>query len=439
MVCEVLKFVLPDDLESFAHTTRRVLALSQPFLKEHREWLSLYTTFSSYPPPGQERHTEERDGFSVGPVPNLFRDVLSEPRISDYIREVKLATPLTLNYEIVWNNYAKARTSYEKQVGLINTAIAQTDVFTIREQYNFAKDNGLDGCRDGEFLLIALLLPLLSNLNSLSVEWDAIQCALFSCIIKGGAFFGFPWLANLAIVRLINPDGRRSLCLSDLQLFNSLPALKSLTAFNVDSDEMTWASPDSHTTELKLLKPYVPSWLLQNYLQSFRNLQSFALEYDRPWHPTLIYGDAFEPHWIRKALLASAKTTLQTLTLLGVTLHSIFPDHFMGSLQEFETLREIHTEWRYLIPMECDLETQPSRVLPAALLRLLLRDYSIPSVLVFERYRAFFRGIRRAKAENCLHMEDVGVRNVMNSDERYKWGAHWSAGEQGVFHLQRYN
>lgn len=71
------------------------------------------------------------------------------------------------------------------------------------------------------------------------------------------------------------------------------------------------------------------------------------------------YGIIYEPVWIREALLASAKTTLQTLKFLAWT-HTLsgstFPDHFMGSLQEFEALREIYTEWRYLFPEQCDVE-----------------------------------------------------------------------------------
>lgn len=216
LVCEVLKVVLPEDLESFAQTNRRVFLVSKPFLKDHRRLIRLYTTFSSYPPPGQERHTEARDGFSVGPVPNLFRDVLSKPRISHYIRDIKLVAPfrvecatireITTNYK----NSAKVRASYKKQFALINAAVAQSDVPEIRDKYRLPH-------YDGEYLLIAILLPLLSNLNSLSVEWNASQDSYFSDMIRYGALVGFPWLVNLTTVRLEEiRDGRGKLCLSDL-------------------------------------------------------------------------------------------------------------------------------------------------------------------------------------------------------------------------------
>ena len=240
ILCGVLKVILPEDLESFAQISKHVFEVSQPFLKEHRKLIRLHTTFSSYPPPGQERHTETRDGCSVGPVPNLFRDVLSRPLISHYIREVKLAVPLKMQYIVLFKNgmnhkyYAKERASYQNQFGLINAAVAESDVPEVREKYEVAREKEFMACCDGEYLLIALLLPLLSNLNSLSVAWDARENSYISCMFRYGAIIGFPWLVNLATVHLSDARGR--LCLSDLRLFNSLPALKSLSAFNVEDD-----------------------------------------------------------------------------------------------------------------------------------------------------------------------------------------------------------
>lgn len=184
---------------------------------------------------------------------------------------------------------------------------------------------------------------------------------------------------------------------------------------------------DSRTRELKLLNCFVSSRSLQHYLRSFRNLQSFTLEHNRS--PFIYSGDAFEPRWIRNALLFSARTTLQTLTLLGLSrapVESLSSDHFMGSLQAFEALRDIHTEWSFLIPRVCCFETHLSRVLPASLHHLQLRGHPIPSDLVAAEYRSFFRGVRSARDNICLGLEDVGVKN---SDGRYEWDERWFLGE----------
>lgn len=430
IVCEVLKVVLPADLESFAQTTRHVFLLSKPFLEEHRKLIRLYTTFSSHPPPGQERHTGPRDGFSVGPVPTLFRDMLNEPRIGHYIREAKIDTLLLgIRFHNTYhkNTNPEPRALYKQQHDLIDAAVTHSDVPAIRDKRERLKEAWPIFAYGGEDLQIALLLPLLPNLHSLSIEWDAGPGSYLLSMVRHGAFVGFPWLANLTTVLLgQRPWVRKSLCLSNLRLFNSLPALKSLTAFKVGDDpgyldtmDKPLRRQDSHTTELKLLDSSVSSQSLHRCLKSFQGLQNFTFQY-HPSQDPINDGD-FDPFWIRKALLTCAKTNLRTLRLGGPRAS----DQFMGSLQEFEALRDIHTELSFLFPKNSDLETQPSRVLPASLHRLQLDGQSDS---IGDEYQAFFRGIQRAKNEICLHLEEVKVKTKAG---KYAWRQSWSAGGQG--------
>lgn len=425
IVCEVLKLVLPADLESFAQTSRRVFLLSRPFLQEHRKLIRLYATFDNYPPPGQERHTETRDGFSVGPLPTLFRDVLNEPRIGHYIREVKLGFLLEMNFSVIYSNrFGKGSALQKQQYDLIDAAVAQSDLPEIRAKHEHLKYEGPNLNYGGEDLLIALLLPLLPNLNNFSMEWHAEPDSYLVYMARYGALAGFPPLANLKTVRLESPrDGSRGISLFDLGWFKQLPSLKSLTAFNVgygprrlDIKEKPLRHQDSHTTELKLLCYHGSSRTLFGYLKSFQSLQNFTFQY-HPSRDPINDGD-FCPFWVRKALLTCAKTTLRTLRLQGPTASN--SNEFMGSLQAFEALREIHTELRFLFPKHSDLETLPSRVLPAS-----LHSLQLQSGCIGDEFQAFFRGIQRAKKETCLHLEDVSVKTKA---AKYAWRPSWSAG-----------
>lgn len=414
--------VLPEDLESFAQTSKHVFLLSKPLLKEHRSLIRLYTRFKSYALPGQERHTSLRDGFSVGLVPTLFRDVLNEPRIGHYIRRVEfdgilgqtiLTTPRINSVEV--------QALYRQQRDLVDAAVAQSLVPQVRDQYQRFKDGRAEFMSGGEDLLIALLLPLLPNLNNLSIyQWAAKGDSYLSNMIQHGARVGTPWLKSLTTVHLCDSS---AMWLWKVSLFNWLPSLKTLTALRVSDDPKTkdeYLLPqDSHTTDLMLYETSLSSRSLHWYLESFQNLQEFTVEYVPTWDELDEVVD-FTPSLIRSTLMAHAKATLQTLTILGPT----NSDPFMGSLQAFEALRDIRTEYYFLFPSDCDPETQPSRVLPASLHRLQLCDHEDR---IETEYKAFFRGVQHAKTEACLHLQDVTVKT---KGAKYAWRQSWSAGRE---------
>ncbi|CAF9932592.1 hypothetical protein IMSHALPRED_008936 [Imshaugia aleurites] len=417
LVSEVLKFVLPEDLENFAQTSKHVLLLSKPFLETHRQLIRRYTIFHSYPPPGQDRDTwyedmethrlETRDGFSVGPLPNLFKEILNQPRVGHYVRKVELDHLLNMHPDIIRNNNSdEAQGLYKRQGDLIDAAVAQSDVPEVRDQYECLKDNRPNPAYGGEELLISLILPLLPNLNRLSMQWSGDSYVRKTMHHRATSITGISWLANLKTVRL-EAVCYGSLGFEDLKLFNSLPTLKSLTASAIsDSSKTLEFLPDSHTTELVLLSCNVTMPLLISYLTSFRDLQSVTYKCtpDLLWLFPRHDIEQFDPDSFRSSLVAHGKATLQTLTVLGMD--RVRPDCFMGSLHAFEALTQIHTEWSFLFPGGCDLEAWPSHVLPAKLFALKVHDKANRSI---EEYKTFIRGIERAKENTCMHLATVDV------------------------------
>ena len=397
LVCNILKLVLPEDLENFARITDDVTILSQPFLEEHERLTGLYKNPSLMPPNEGNRGDE----FLVGPVPTLFKTVINQPRIGHYIEELRLVTLLSHHDKVALSEAARAL--YKQQKDLIYTAFADNDAKFVEWFYNVEKVQYLN--YGDEDLLIGLLLPLLPNLKSLSARWCP-DLAYFSHTIRQCTLDATPWLANLARVRLDKADGPRRLLLDDLRLFGSIPTLKSLTAFNIDDGvgriEKYVPPQDSHITELELFKTDILAQPLYWYLESFRGLEKFAFEYVNRRNLGS-QGAPFDPCWISLALFARAKATLQSLTILGP--RPTRPPHgFIGSLQAFEALRELHIELKLLFPSEPGFNTWPSRVLPASLRILRLCDPSHPTPA---RYMRLFSGLKRAKRNVCLHLEMV--------------------------------
>lgn len=112
--------------------------------------------------------------------------------------------------------------------------------------------------------------------------------------------------------------------------------------------------------------------------------------------------EKFDPCWIRSALVARAKATLQALTIIGPPR----PDTFMGSFQPIEVLREVCVEWVFLFPDDCNLETWPSSVLPPSIHILKLLDHSDRTG---RKYESLIHGLQHAKNKTCLQLEKVDI------------------------------
>ena len=406
IILDILEMVLPEDLENFAQTSKRVYLLAKSFLEHHRHFIRLHsTTFKC-------RQLRRDHAFWLAPIPSLLIKIRNEPRIAHYTREVQVkhSGPIRCNHR-----YHNDQESLGKQHNLINAVIAQSNVPNIQSFYDLNEGCCFKPDESYEEFLVALFLLLLPNLNTLSLPWNPFR-GYFRDMIRQSALEGNCWLANLTTVRVKGGFVPTALGIRDLSLFSSLPALRSLMALNardhwLDIDNFL-PPPDSHTKKLELSNSYFTRLTLYWYLQSFQSLQSFTLTFDEYHDPYL--KPQFDPNLVRAALVAHAKTTLQSLTITITTRGPPNPDTFMGSLQQFEALQKVHTPWTILFPKDSCLKTLPSRVLPASIRKLQLDDNSGYSSS--KTYRALCQGLQCAKEKTCLHLDLVEI-----GEHRYYW------------------
>ena len=223
--------------------------------------------------------------------------------------------------------------------------------------------------QDGnEDILLAILLPLLPNLATFTVEATARRHASYNLAVEQAASATKPTLCKLAHIRL-NPCSQGGFDLAEIQRFSALPSVRILTAPRAyGTGIFPNLSPDttSNVTHLKLWGSRINSKALDEFPRGFPELQSFTYSYSPSYEAS---HDAF---LIRISLLAHCKATLQDLTLLAPEyMHT----SFMGSLRDFEKLRQVYTEWSCLI-----LEVPNSggrrlnEHLPAPLVRLKIHD-----------------------------------------------------------------
>ena len=148
--------------------SKHVFLIARPVLESHRQLIRLHNRFfSSHLPPEQGLHTEKRDGFSVGRVPALFKAIFNDRRIGHYVREVTLDRLLKVRSKMIRNYSDEERALYNQQRNLVNAAVAQSGVPAIQSFYDLHITGNPTSRNSREELLVALILPLLPNLNSL--------------------------------------------------------------------------------------------------------------------------------------------------------------------------------------------------------------------------------------------------------------------------------
>ena len=208
-----------------------------------------------------------------------------------------------------------------------------------------------------------------------------------------------PHLKNLTTVAMVLPY---DVGLRGVALFNGLPALESIHCFNVlslaDYDGPHVVMRKSHATSLSFVRNCLNCPMLADYLQCFVDLEHFTYEhqdFDDDYDP-------FDSFLLRSGLLMGSRLTLQSLTI-----YSISGDRdFIGSLQGFEVLRELTTDWTLLDPSDLN----PSRTLesPLQLFPNALQTLHLVHCGVCNddgctgRLLGLFRGVVKAKAKGEL-------------------------------------
>lgn len=357
LIREILHFVQPEDLENFAQLSPNVFRLASPFLDGHRALIREYHTIHNNKDPGS--------------IATLLSTVIANPRIRSYVKKVELGQ---LRESTAGSDPANVYTKQELEIfikaALESECLQRPSEEEILDESEFWSTAIQDGNED---ILLAILLPLLPNLATLSVEADSTQIDWYDSAIERAAFARIPTLCKLTHIRLNPRGGLDGYHLHEIQKFCALPSVRVLTApkaHGVGTLHQLLPDASSDVTHLKLWESCVDSKILYEFLRGFPKLQSFTYSFDDLDDPP--QGAIYDPFLIRSSLLAHCKATLQSLTLLapGCKQRS-----FMGSLRDFETLKEIYTEWSFLISIDINGGgPKLNQNSPASLVRLKIHD-----------------------------------------------------------------
>lgn len=201
----------------------------------------------------------------------------------------------------------------------------------------------LAGLRYGgnEELPLAILMPLLPNITTVSFGWGAWEDTVLIDMIKSVPSASNPSSRSLNAVRLTaNND------IDDIRAFSALPALRSIIGIETFDYDGFLGNPmpviESQVTHLALQNANVASITLDEILRGFCHLKSFVYEHQEHRGGDCRHQCIFDPFVLHSALLAYTSASLEQLILLGDSRRGTAS--FMGWLCGFKELGELTTE-----------------------------------------------------------------------------------------------
>ncbi len=340
MIAETWGHVLePKDIESFALVSKKIYAIGIPFIMEHNKLKKEFSFFDTGP------------NTRASAPAYLLKNVLLRPRVALYVTHLSIGRVQhrwqasngeghdDMTYS---NNGPKNRHDPypDDEMALFIRAIRETGFVPLVEVGKWIQDVRM-GDEDEILALLSLFIP---NLTTMTLYNEGrIFLQNFRKIIRRIALDGQQrFLTRLKTVCL---QGDYDYLESDwLEVFYNLPLLhaidvKSIVIWkNVDTVQI-YIPGSSNITELTFVESSVHGKTMFEILESIKALKKFS--YMEP----VIGFYIFDPFWMRAALLAHAKHSLEPLTIT----FSQTEGNLLGTLCDFTALRELETNIHLLI------------------------------------------------------------------------------------------
>ncbi len=321
----------PEGVESFALVSKLVYAVGRPFVEEHNKLKRRYSYF--------ELNTEDPGVVRV----KMLKKILLWPRVALYVTHLSIST-----YWTDWTDYEDTNDGdphnpvphLEHIMGLCIEAIGKLG-FVPPNQISRRIEKIRNGDADPIRAFLFLLLP---NITTLTVVNDgAINGDLWEATIQRITEAEKPtFLTRLITVNIECQRGAGG-NLHLLKTFAALPLVQNLYVSCMEpesEDYVHFTSGSSKITNMTFKRCAIQSKFLFQFLESNRGLKTF--NYMEPNENSC----QFEPFWIRAALLANAKHSLESLIMLSRKTQG---DEELGTFREFTALKELETNVRLLM------------------------------------------------------------------------------------------
>lgn len=360
----ILPFVLPDDLENFAQCCKAVYEQASrkksndnlSILQEHRSSIHKYSTLN--------------DLEDVGP---FLKALAADHRVARYVRKMNFGTLRkdvnvdswgiqdVLEDEEIFEILFEAAKTIEMDKILANY-LSKTGVHEPRQR---RECTNLMACSSTD-VAIALLLPLLPNLNSLSFCWTlGVSADIWGWLVPE------PTTTKLEEVGFLSEDCGHTM--TDIVRMTASPCLHNLAivaSFNPVNPgaRFLWSqrqsSPPNTVKDLKLRRCDIYDPECYDYVGSFKGLESFYFR-----------GKIRVPAHFDLASLFAVLPSRYASTLTRLSFHT-YKDEIVPKLdfKELKVLKDLDVDWWMLLPISYVARENWARWLPQSLEKLTIHD-----------------------------------------------------------------
>ena len=334
IILELWKYILhPDDIKSFALVSRSIYALGHVCLKEHRRLKAQYSLI-------QTSYRSQGCGKAWG---DLLKDILLNPHLAPYVTTLDVC-PTHLFWEQDYGHSTSGNDLICHHVPYPKTdmLLFQDALRKLGEVEDWSKDMEAGD----EDPIIAILLTLLPGLRTLRIKELPLNGVTFGVIQYIAEYKSTTMLSELEEVEISYDQDFESKDTLVIRPFAMLPSMKKLSCSNFKEDWSPYAAESrmplqiSNISELTITGNDISSKNLFEILGGFKALKRFA--YLEP-----AASQDFDPFWIRAALVAYARHSLEQLIIQ-------YPGAYkgqgcMGDLWGFKRLRTLETEYNFLV------------------------------------------------------------------------------------------
>ena len=354
LILTIWHFAEVEDIYNFSTVSKRVYLLVRDALREHCSLTKRLSTISNV---GAE-------SGEPGLFGRILKEVLLNPRAARYPSLLKIDP---------WMD------QWDSEVGYPRGMVPESDLKLFRQ---VARDNLVISEEEfeeywlaaidygDEEALIALLLLLLPNLREIQICSENEMTYLIEVALRAIVYEECPSLTKLHTVDLRSAATADSdfLDFNLVRLFAGLPSVTCINShvLGTVTDDTIYASycdiGQTNVTNLSFERCCINERALFEFISFTWSLEHFF------YTPKESTGDPpnFDPFWIRTALLANARTTLRTLTILVGGQELVF----MGSLEDFTCLESVQSDLRLLIGHPSLSSYTLSEVLPSSIVNI---------------------------------------------------------------------
>ena len=388
----------PDDIVSFALVSKRIFALSAPFLKEYHRLRSKYSGLANY---------KGYDGIMMA---QLLKDVLLDPHIALYVEELRLSI-----WHSSWEDPTRGVPFYcqrpmsDSKNYVFHVPYPEQDMELFRNGIRKAEhmvpigtDVWFQLLETGdEDPILALLLSLLPNLRRLRLNPPPVRTPLFTTIrrmIETAVPISFSKLKSIHLEHGVTSQKEAT---SLVQSFASLTSLEKISCYARDT--FFDGEPDIPKCLVSPRSSNVTELVFDSYIDTATHI-SVLLEGIKMLKKFTFVGhrETFEVSGLRIALLKHCQKSLEYLKLVASSNHA----GTLGSLCLFENLKTLEVDHSILVNVNVTGDCNVADLLPASIEAIELTDLGWMDV---GHIRPVIRSLVSAKRTELPNLERLNL------------------------------